>query len=78
MRKFDSIAQIFLIVFVIIVVSGVSSLFLRVNPYILLKTFKSKEFLFSLKFSLLTSSISLLISLLFSIPIAYVLSKNDF
>ena len=78
MRKIGLIAQIFLIIFILIVLTGVSSLFLRISPDILIKTFKSKEFLFSVKFSLATSSISLTLSLLFSISIAYVLSKRDF
>jgi len=78
MRKIDLIAQIFLIIFVLIVLAGISSLFLSINLDILIKTLRSKEFLFSIKFSLTTSLISLALSLLFSILIAYILSKEDF
>jgi len=78
MRKIAFVSGIFLIIFILIVLLGVSSLIFKAHPDILIKTFKSKEFLFSLKFSFATSFIALFLSLIFSIPIAYLLSNGEF
>ncbi len=78
MKKINVISSIFLIIFILIIVSGVASLFSKTGLQGLKETLVSREFLFAVKFSIITSLISLLLSLIFSIPMAYFLSRVNF
>ncbi|MGC8722032.1 MAG: ABC transporter permease [Caldisericaceae bacterium] len=78
MKTFEVIQYIFLSILVLIIISGVITLFIKIAPVDLVKTFQSREFLFSVRFSLMTSIISLLISFLLSLPVAYLLARKNF
>ena len=78
MKKINAISFVFLILFILIILSGVISLFSKTGLQGLKETLVSYEFIFAVKFSIATSLISLLLSLIFSIPIAYFLSRVNF
>lgn len=77
-RKLDLLAFVFLFFFVFVILAGVASFFGRMTIVALSNIFRNREFLFSLEFSLITSLISLSMSFLFSIFIAYIFSRKDF
>lgn len=78
MKRIDTVSLFFLLFFILIIVFGVSSLFSKTGFSGLRDTITSYEFMFAVKFSLSTSLISLLLSLIFSISMAYFLSRTDF
>ena len=64
--------------FTFLLFMAIASLFLVPNPSEILNALKTEEMIYSLKLSILTSSISTFFVILFSIPIGYALSRHSF
>ncbi|BAL80575.1 ABC transporter permease [Caldisericum exile] len=78
MKIFETLQKFLLLILLIIIISGLIVLFIEISPYQLLKTLQSREFIFSIKFSLMTSIVSLFLSFFFSLPVAYFLARKNF
>lgn len=75
--SFKVILSIFLIIFISFIILTIGSVFYK-SFYTLGDSLKDEEVQFAIKTTLYTSSISTVICLIFSVPIAYTLARFDF
>ena len=76
--SFKSFCIFLSFLFTFLLFLAIASLFLVPNPSEILSALKTEEMIYSLKLSILTSSISTFLVMLLSIPIGYALSRHLF
>ena len=76
--SFKSFCIFLSFLFTFLLFLAIASLFLVPNPSEILSALKTEEMIYSLKLSILTSSISTFLVMLLSIPIGYALSRHSF
>ena len=78
MRYFRNFCILLSFLFTFLLFIAIASLFLVPKPLEVLNALKTKEMIYSLKLTIITSLISTSLVMLMSIPIGYVLSRHSF